>query len=202
MRNIPRRRWPAITRRSVLLAAPALGLASLNPGRAQTGESHWPPVLEAGRSQFTVVRPRVPMPPLRLQDLHGKDILLAPKPARITLINFWATWCAACRLDLPTVARLERSRIDGLDICAICTDIRDIRKIRNYLGGLAVENLTCYVDAYGLTADPSAAVFRLVGMPITYLVGTSGHVEGYITGAPDWLSPAGARLLQFYREQA
>ncbi|MGY4616798.1 hypothetical protein ACVWZ4_002025 [Bradyrhizobium sp. USDA 4472] len=41
----------------------------------------------------------------------------------------------------------------------------------------------------------------LLGMPITYLVGTSGHLEGYIAGAPDWLSPAGARLLRFYREQ-
>lgn len=202
MHDAPRRRGPAVTRRLVLLAAPALGLASLNPSRAQTGGSRWPPVFEAGRSQFTVVRPRVPVPPLRLQDLRGKDVLLAPKAARVTLINFWATWCAACRLDLPTIASLERSRIDGLDICAICTDTRDIRKIRSYLGGLAVENLACYVDAHGVTTDSSASVFRLVGMPITYLVGTSNHVEGYITGAPDWLSPAGARLLQFYREQA
>jgi hypothetical protein len=39
-------------------------------------------------------------------------------------------------------------------------------------------------------------------MPITYLVGTSNRVEGYITGAADWLSPPGTRLLQFYRERA
>lgn len=144
------------------------------------------------------------MPPLRLQDLHGKDVLLTPKPGRLTLINFWATWCAACRLDLPAIANLERSRPEGLDVCAICTDSRDIRKIRAYLGSLNVPGLTCYVDAYGVATDtnkPSELLFKLIGMPITYLVGTSNRIEGYITGAADWLSPSGAQLLQFYHEK-
>lgn len=189
----------------MLVAAPALGLASLRPGRAQTGEPRWPPVFETGRSQFTVVRPRVPAPPLRLQNLRGKDVLLAPKAGRLTLINFWATWCAACRLDLPAIANLQRSRIDGLDICAICTDTRDIRKIRGYLDALGVQNLTCYIDAYGAAVSSNTspnAAFTLVGMPVTYLVGPSNCIEGYITGAADWSSPAGAALLQFYRKQA
>lgn len=141
------------------------------------------------------------MPPLRLQDLQGKDIVVTAKPGRVTLVNFWATWCAACRLDLPALASLAGSRPDRLDVLAICTDTKDLAKIRAFLGGLAVKNLASYVDAYGATAESSAGNFRLVGMPVTYLVGTSNHIEGYIAGAPDWLSPAGARLLQFYREQ-
>ncbi|WP_441238926.1 TlpA family protein disulfide reductase [Bradyrhizobium sp. 930_D9_N1_4] len=188
---------PVLSRRSILMAAPAL-LGSLHAACAQEG---WPPVFEAGRSQFTVVRPRTLMPQLRLQDIGGRDIVVTAKPGRITLVNFWATWCAACRLDLPTLASLVGSRPDRLDIVAICTDTKDLRKIRSFLGGLAVPNLACYVDAYGAAAEASSAMFSLVGMPITYLVGASGRVEGYIAGAPDWLSPAGARLLQFYREQ-
>ena len=172
---------PALSRRSILLAAPAiLGLASLRASFARDDSSSWPPVFETGRSQFTVVRPRALMPPLRLQDLRGKDVVLTPKPGRMTLINFWATWCAACRLDLPTMANLERSRIDGLDICAICTDTRDNRKIRSYLASVNAPNLTCYVDAYGAAADPnkpSESSFRLIGMPITYLVGKSNRTR-------------------------
>ncbi len=183
------------------MAAPAI-LAPPCPSRAQGGDPAWPPVFEAGRSQFTVVRPRATMPQLRLQDLHGKDVVLTARQGRITLVNFWATWCAACRLDLPVLASLAGSRPDRLDVVAICTDTKDLHKIRAFLGGLAVQTLTCYVDAYGTTAEASASVFTLVGMPVTYLVGASNHVEGYITGAPDWLSPAGARLLQFYLEQA
>ena len=197
MRDERRERAPALSRRSILIAAPMV-IASLRAGQAQES---WPPVLEAGRSQFTVVRPRAPMPQLRLQDPHGRDAVVTAKPGRITLVNFWATWCAACKLDLPMLASLAGSRPDRLDIVAICTDTKDLRKIRNFLGGLAVQNLACYVDAYGAAAEASTAMFSLVGMPITYLVGTSGRVEGYIAGAPDWLSPAGAQLLQFYHER-
>jgi thiol-disulfide isomerase/thioredoxin len=197
MHDKARQNGPVLSRRSILTAAPAL-LAAL---RAASAQESWPPVFEAGRSQFTVVRPRAVMPPLKLQDLHGRDAVVAAKPGRITLVNFWATWCAACRLDLPALASLVGSRPDRLDVVAICTDTKDLRKIRTFLGGLAVQNLACYVDAYGAAAKASTAMFGLVGMPITYLVGTGNRVEGYIAGAPDWLSPAGTRLLQFYREQ-
>ncbi|WP_456619320.1 TlpA family protein disulfide reductase [Bradyrhizobium sp. P5_C12] len=183
-----------------MMAAPAL-LVAPHASRAQVGAPAWPPVFETGRSQFTLVRPRAAMPQLRLQDLRGKDVVVTTKPGRITLVNFWATWCAACRLDLPVLASLAASQRDGLDVVAVCTDTKDLRKIRAFLGGLAVQNLACYVDAYGAAAESSASVFTIVGMPITYLVGVSNRVEGYIAGAAEWLSPAGARLLQFYREQ-
>jgi thiol-disulfide isomerase/thioredoxin len=197
MRDGLRKSAAALSRRSILMAAPVL-LASLPTSRAQ---GSWPPVFEAGRNQFTVVRPHALMPQLRLQDIGGKDVVVTAQPGRVTLVNFWATWCAACRLDLPALASLAGSRPDLLDIVAICTDTKDLRRIRTFLGGLAVQNLACYVDAYGAAAEASTAMFSLVGMPITYLVGTGGRVEGYIAGAPEWLSPAGARLLQFYREQ-
>jgi thiol-disulfide isomerase/thioredoxin len=186
-----------LSRRSILIAA----AASLALPHASGAEDSWPPVFEAGRSQFTLVRPRAAMPQLRLKDLHGRDTVVTAKPGRVTLVNFWATWCAACKLDLPMLASLAASRPDRLDIVAICTDTKDLRKIRAFLGGLAVQNLACYVDAYGAAARASTEMFPIGGMPITYLVGTDGRVEGYIAGAPDWLSPAGARLLQFYRER-
>ncbi|MCP3474151.1 TlpA family protein disulfide reductase [Bradyrhizobium sp. CCGUVB1N3] len=203
MRDAPRVNRTGLTRRAMLLAAPALGLARLHA--APAGNGPWPPVFETGRSQFTVVRPRAPMPPLRLQDLRGRDVVLSAKPGRVTLINFWATWCAACRLDLPVIASLARSRSDGLDVHAICTDTRDLGKITRFLGSLSTQNLLSYVDAYGVAVaagDPTDAAFRLIGMPVTYLIGRSNRIEGYITGAADWLSPAGTALLQFYREEA
>ena len=200
-----RRNDRASSRRTILLAAPALlGLASLRLSHAQGSASSWPPVFETGRSQFTVVRPREPVPALRLQDLRGHDVLVTPKPGGVTLINFWATWCAACRLDLPMLASLARSRSDKLTIYAICTDTKDIRKIRAYLASVKALGLACYADPYETAAaasKPSDSLFKLVGMPITYLVGTSQRIEGYITGAADWLSPSGAQLLQFYHEQ-
>ena len=194
MREKPR----ALSRRSLLIAAPAY----LTVLRTAGAQDSWPPVFEAGRSQFTVVRPHALMPQLRLQDPHGKDVVVAAKPGSITLVNFWATWCAACKLDLPMLASLAASRPERLDVVAICTDTKDLRKARTFLGGLSLQNLACYVEAHGAAAQASTEMFSIVGMPITYLVGTGGRVEGYITGAPDWLSPADTRLLQYYREQS
>lgn len=193
----------ALTRRTLLLAAPAL-IASPR-ALARRDDTLWPPRFETGRSQFTVVQPRAALPPLRLRDLRGKDVVLTARPPRVTLLNFWATWCAACRLDLPTLASLARTAPDWLDVRAICTDTQDVGKIRSFLAGLNVPNLSCYVDAYGVAADPktqSDAQFTLIAMPITYLIGPSNRIEGYITGAADWLSPSGTELLAFYRRQA
>jgi thiol-disulfide isomerase/thioredoxin len=190
-----------VARRAVLggvLGAIASAAARPLPASAL---SDGPPPFGSARHQFTILRPARLVPPVQLTRLDGSAVSFASFRGKVVLVNFWATWCPACRLDLPTLASLAGSRPDRLDIVAICTDTRDLRKTRAFLGGLAVQNLACYVDAYGAAAEASSATFSLVGMPITYLVGTSNRVEGYITGAAEWLSPAGARLLQFYREQ-
>ncbi|MEZ2223836.1 TlpA disulfide reductase family protein [Rhizobium sp. RCC_161_2] len=182
------------------MAAPAL-LVTPRASHAQGKDPAWPPVFETVRSQFTLLEPRVTMAPLRLRDLHGKDVVVTAKPGRITLVNLWATWCAACREDLPVLASLAGSQGSQLDVVTICTDTADLQKIRTFLDSIPVQNLACYTDVYKAATGSSASVFTLTGMPTTYLVGTGGRIEGYITGAAEWLSPAGARLLQFYREQ-
>lgn len=191
----------ALHRRELLLA----GLSTLLAGRVQAEQGTYPPVFETARSQFTIVRPRRKLPPLRLQDINGRDFVLAPKPGHIALLNLWATWCAACRTDLPTLASLDRSKIPGLEIWAICTDTVDLRKIRTFVRDLGVPSQICLADPYGSAVnprDPSASLLETVAMPITYLIGNSGAVEGYITGAAEWHSPEGTALLDFYRDQA
>jgi hypothetical protein len=190
----------ALDRRAVLLA----GLSGLFAGRARGQQAAYPPVFETARSQFTIVRPRRKLPPLRLQDLNGRDFVLAPKPGHIALLNLWATWCAACRTDLPTLASLDRLRIPGLEIWAICTDTVDVKKIRAFVRDLGVPSPIALADPYGSAVnphDPSASTLETVRMPITYLIGNAGVVEGYITGAAEWLSPEGKALLDFYRDQ-
>jgi hypothetical protein len=162
-------------------------------------------VFGTARSQFTIVRPRRKLPPLRLQDLDGRDLVLTPKPGHIALLNLWATWCAACRTDLPTLANLDKRRMPGLEIWAICTDIVDLKRIKAFLRELGVPSQIALADPHAAAVnphDPSASALQAVRMPITYLIGTTGVVEGYITGAPDWLSPEGQALLDFYRNQS
>jgi Redoxin len=191
---------PALHRRRVLLA----GLGAIFAGPARAEQADYPPVFGTARSQFTIVRPRRKLPPLRLQDLNGRDVVLAPKPGHIALVNLWATWCAACRTDLPTLVSLDKRRIPSLDIWAVCTDIVDLKRIRTFLHELGVPSQIALADPYASAVnphDPSASTLEAVRMPITYLIGKTGIIEGYITGAADWLSPEGMALLDFYRSQ-
>jgi thiol-disulfide isomerase/thioredoxin len=190
-------------RREILLAASWLGINAMLPGQAHGQQPPDPPIFGTARSQFTLVRPRNKLAPLRLQDMNGKDAVLSPKPGNVTLVNLWATWCAACKLDLPTLAGLERLRRPRLDVWTICTDSRDLKVIRRFAQTVAMPRLA-FADPYASASNPAnaeASTFPLMAMPITYLIGTGGDVEGYITGAAEWLSPAGDTLLRYYLEQ-
>jgi len=191
----------ALHRRAVLFG----GLSTLFAGRVQAEQGAYPPVFGTARSQFTIVRPRRKLPPLRLQNLNGRDVILAPKPGHVALVNLWATWCAACRTDLPTLASLDARRLPDLEVWAICTDTLDLKRIRAFLHDLGVPSQIALADPYASAVnphDPAASTLETVRMPITYLVGKTGMIEGYITGAADWLSPEGTALLDFYRDQA
>jgi hypothetical protein len=62
----------------------------------------------------------------------------------------------------------------------------------------------CLADPYASAVnphDPAASTLEMVRMPITYLIGKTGIIEGYVTGAADWLSPEGTALLDYYRDQ-
>ncbi|NPU10797.1 TlpA family protein disulfide reductase [Bradyrhizobium sp. 83002] len=187
------------TRRRWLRQSLALGAGLLLPWSVRAQQPD-PPRLDSGRSQFILVRPRRAAAPLRLQDMSGKDAMVAPKEGHVTLVNFWATWCPACKTDLRTLAALERSPLQRLDIWTICTDRRDIRSIRRYAQEIAMPRAS-FADPHAQATnptDPDASAFALPAMPITYLIGTGGLIEGYITGAPEWLSPAGQALLRYY----
>ncbi|BAM91176.1 putative thiol-disulfide oxidoreductase [Bradyrhizobium oligotrophicum S58] len=187
------------TRRRLLGQGLALGTGLLLSGRARAQQPD-PPRLDSGRSQFILVRPRTAVAPLRLQDMSGKDATLAPKPGHVTLVNFWATWCPACKTDLPTLAALERTPLQRLDVWTICADRRDIRTIRRYAQQVTMPRAS-FADPHAQATNPTnpdASAFALPAMPITYLIGTGGLIEGYITGAPEWLSPPGQALLRYY----
>ncbi len=194
--------FSALTRRTALLGAATALLVSSPRVRAAADDPR-PPLFRSGRSQFIVERPRNPLPPLTLQDLSGKDVTLAPKPGHVTLVNLWATWCAACKTDLPTLAALDRVRMPALDVWTICTDRRDIKTIRRYAETVAMPRLS-FADPHAQATNPAnadASVFATPAMPITYLIGMSGLIEGDVTGAAEWLSEPGEALLRYYLDQ-
>jgi thiol-disulfide isomerase/thioredoxin len=191
----------ALSRRRMLAAVGGLGaMPILGPqGRAESQES--PPIFRTTRYQFTFVRPAAEFRPVVLNDLRGQTALLAAAPGKVLLINLWATWCEACRIDLPMLERFHVTMGDRVAVAAVSMDTGDHAKVRSYLEKLAVHRLPILLDPDGRLADSSTgrpAQLTAYGLPITYLIGSAGRIEGYIAGAADWLADDAQRLLAYY----
>ena len=178
---------------TVSLAMPAL------PGRAGAGG---PPPFATVRHQFTEVRGARPVPVLPIPRLGKGTLDLTSLRGKVVLVNFWATWCPACRTELPILDRLAGNGRADLAVVAITTD-RDRSLVAPFVKKLNLRHLTIGFDPGGLVARAGASdsvdtPFALYGMPISFLLGVTGQVEGYLTGEADWLSIEASRLFDYY----
>ena len=104
---------------------------------------------------------------------------------RLTVLNFWATWCAPCREEMPALEALAADTPEGVAVIALSTG-RDsdaaIRAFREDQGLSALSDLR----------DPSGAIGRAAGLrslPTTLILGPDGTEVARLTGIADWKGP-------------
>jgi len=162
-----------------------------------------PPELRTARSQFIIVAGDGVLPPVGVERMDGKRIDLSSFRGRVVLLSFWATWCPPCRREIPQLEQLQvMLREEKIEIVAVSIDRSGTSVVKPFLDRLGVRKLTPYLDpggqltqAQGSDAGP---LFRLYGMPISYIIDRHGRVAGYFSGEMDWTSPAALRLLRYY----
>jgi len=123
---------------------------------------------------------------------------LADYRGQVVLVNIWATWCAPCRAEMPSLERLYRAfGPRGLKIVAISIDDPG-----------SGPTIRAFVKQYGLTfdvlRDPSKRVdtasvvqrrYQTTGVPETVVIGRDGVIRQKIAFATDWDSDATRRLI-------
>ncbi|WP_246788234.1 TlpA disulfide reductase family protein [Bradyrhizobium sp. CCBAU 53421] len=190
----------APTRRAVVAGMIGAG-ASLAMPAARLRAASGPPPFGTVRHQFTQVEGARPVPQVAIPALAAGALDLTAFKGRLVLVNFWATWCAACRTELPMLDRLAASGRSDLVVVAVSTD-RNRAQVAPYVKQLKLRHLAIGFDPGGLVSRVDAAEldtpFALYGMPISFLVGVSGEVEGYMTGEADWLSAEAEALFDYY----
>ena len=157
-------RTGALSRRQLCVALAAGALAA--PLRAQHVSQAWP----RGRA----------LPPLVAPDLQARTWDLAALRGRAVLINFWATWCAPCKEEMPTLQTLAELEGDRLTVLAV--NVRE-----------PLPRVLRYVQSAGLTfpilPDPRGVITRAWGMtvfPTTVLIDAAGRPQRVVSGAVDW----------------
>jgi thiol-disulfide isomerase/thioredoxin len=120
--------------------------------------------------------------PKSLKDFRGKAVLL----------NLWATWCAPCREEMPSLDRLQKALgSDTFQVVALALDRGGAEAARKFLDDIKVERLDLYVDS-STRAGPALEV---IGMPTTLLIDKDGREIGRLPGPAAWDSPEAKRLI-------
>lgn len=146
-------------------------------------------VLLAGCSEGDTAQPRLQsgdvVPPLPLTDLKGQPQILRPTPGKLLMLNVWATWCAPCRQELPSLQRLA-AKLDPARFELVLLSVDDDEHVvREFL----IERKMHFTSLM----DPQMAVAEdILGVrlfPATYFIRPDGRIASLIEGAREWDSP-------------
>ncbi len=127
---------------------------------------------------------RVASPDFTLKGIDGKPVTLGEFKGKVVFINFWATWCPPCVIEMPQMGMVNREfHSKGLVILAV-----------NYREG--VKNVKAFVESHKLIfrnlLEPRGTVSSLYmawALPVTVIVNKRGGKVGLVIGYQDWDTP-------------
>ncbi len=173
-------------RARLVLAAAAMVGALAAPAGAET--------LSEAFSTFGVQLPRVhkPAPDFLLPRVDGGRMRLAELRGKVVLVHFWATWCVACRHEMPQIQRLaETYGRDGLVVLGVNVDRGNLDAVRAFLRERNVR--------FPSVLDPDGAVrncYAVRALPTSYLIGRDGRIIARVIGERDWSTPVAAAMMR------
>jgi peroxiredoxin len=177
-----------------LLAALLWALPIRRPG-SDGGHhaAHAPNLDPFERAGITELREGHRTPPLKLPRLDGGLTALEQHRDHLVIVNFWATWCQPCTLEMPTLEALWREyRARGLVVLGVALDRGAPRPL-----------LEPYVTRLGLSFPilldgdlATSRAWRVNGLPTTFVVKPGGEAVGMAQGAREWNSAEMRALLE------
>ena len=134
----------------------------------------------------------VPAPDFELWNLENQPMTLSGHRGRVVMLNFWATWCGPCRVEMPAMEQLYHmfSRKD-FEILAISTDAQGPSVTRPFRDDMRL--------TFPILHDSDFRVGVTYGtrtVPMTFLVNRRGIITHRIFGARDWFSPEAKQMIQ------
>jgi thiol-disulfide isomerase/thioredoxin len=186
---LPRRRLALIL--SLWLVAGAIAGIALITGRS--GDRSESPATPAPVSRLVLHDQPVSVPVFGFTDAGGAALGLDDFRGRTVLLNIWATWCAPCRKEMPSLDRLQ-AEMGGPDfqVIALSIDRGGLDPVRAFFGEVGLPHLGIYLD------QPSASTqaLKVVGIPTTLLIDGEGREVGRATGPAEWDSPEMKALIR------
>jgi thiol-disulfide isomerase/thioredoxin len=122
------------------------------------------------------------VPDTSLQIYNGKATRLSELGAKVILVNFWATWCESCMVEMPSIIRLRNKyKTQGFEVVLINVDERPERVLPRTIRQFGID-FPIYTDTDGALGD----IFDVHAIPLTLILDRDRTVLFIETGERDW----------------
>jgi len=129
-------------------------------------------------SSLVLGRDEKPAPELKLKDVEGRALRLSDYKGKVVLLNFWATWCAPCRAEMPDLIKWQRKyKSQGLQVIGVTYPPEELAEVREFIKRVEVN----YPVALG--EEQTKAMFdKGENLPVTVVIDKRGMVREVIQG--------------------
>ena len=132
---------------------------------------------------------------LSFLDTDKKQVNLDDYRGKLVLLNFWASWCAPCKEEMPSLDSLQSNKnLNNLQIFPINVGQDNEKKAKDFFEELDIKTLNIYFD----TTITLAKKFQLRGIPTTILISKDGYEFARIIGSIDFESQKFIKWLSKY----
>lgn len=126
------------------------------------------------------------LPTIFFADEHGNALTLDRWRGKVVLLNVWATWCAPCRHEMPTLDRLQAKLGSGrFEVVALSIDRAGVGVVRKFFNEIGIRHLGIFIDE----TMKASRDLRILGLPGTLLIGPDGRELGRLIGPAEWDTP-------------
>ena len=132
---------------------------------------------------------------LSFLDADKKQVNLDDYRGKLVLLNFWASWCAPCKEEMPSLDSLQSNKnLNNLQIFPINVGQDNEKKAKDFFEELDIKTLNIYFD----TTITLAKKFQLRGIPTTILINKDGYEFARVIGSIDFESQKFIKWLSKY----
>ncbi len=163
-----------------VIAIAAIALVYVFMGNSSTPASSVTQANAAAQPAADTPAPSYPAAPnFTLKNLNNQDVSLSDYKGKLVFVNFWATWCGPCRMEIPHfIDLIDKYGDDGFVVLGIALDPREFNKVPGFVDQMGI-NYPILLDKSGV----SQMYGGIRSIPTTFVVNREGKVVQRIVGS-------------------
>jgi peroxiredoxin len=129
---------------------------------------------------------------IQLKDVYGNTVRLSDFRGKVVFLNFWATWCAACVVEMPSMEKLHR-RLKDKDFVMVAINLQESdAQVKAFFEKMKL-SFTALLDSNGEVATG----FAVNALPTSFVLDKQGRIVGAAIGPREWNSRASIALFEY-----